>query len=160
MDGDLPGEGTRPVPERLRAYARWMDAAFRIPGTRIRVGVDSLVGLIPGVGDLAGGALSLYPLLAAARLGAPPSLLLRMGLNIGVDALVGSVPVLGDLFDVAWKANRRNVRLLEEHLESPGESRRASRAVAAGVVTAAFLALVGAVALGIVAARALVALLG
>ena len=148
------------VPERLRTFARWMDTALRIPGTRIRVGLDSLVGLVPGVGDLAGGALALYPIVAAARLGAPPSLLLRMGLNVGLDALVGSVPLLGDVFDVAFKANRRNVRLLERHLEGPVVSRRASRGVVAAVVALAVLALVGAVALGVAAARALAALLG
>ncbi|MBW3534172.1 MAG: DUF4112 domain-containing protein [Gemmatimonadetes bacterium] len=150
----------RRVPEGLRAYARWMDSAVRIPGTSIRVGFDSLIGLVPGVGDLAGGALSLYPLLAAARLGAPPSLLVRMAINVGVDALVGSVPVLGDLFDVAWKANRRNVGLIERHMEDAPATRRASRGVVVAVVGIAVLALLGAVALGVAVASILVSLLG
>lgn len=93
-----------------------MDSALPVPGTRWRVGLDSLVGLIPGIGDAAGFAVSGYALLEARRLGAPTSLLLRMALNIAVDALVGAVPLLGDVFDAGFKANRRNLRLLERHL--------------------------------------------
>ena len=149
----------RRVPERLRRFSRWMDAAVRIPGTPIRFGLDSLLGLIPGVGDLTGGALSLYTLVSAWRLGAPSSLLARMAVNVGVDALVGAIPVLGDVFDVAFKANQRNVRLLERHLDAPESTRRSSRLVVAAVVGGVLLALVGAVALGIAVARAVGGLL-
>src|SRR5687768_16003747 len=84
----------------LRALARLMDSAVAIPGTGIRVGLDSLIGLVPGIGDLAGAAMSGYIVLAAARLGAPAPVLIRMVANIAVDGVVGSVPLLGDLFDV------------------------------------------------------------
>lgn len=158
--GRTTAAGEREVPASLRAFARWMDSAVRIPGTSIRIGLDSLIGLVPGVGDLAGGALSLYPLLAAGRLGAPASLLMRMALNVGVDAIVGAVPILGDVFDVAWKANRKNLRLLERHLEDAPGTRRASRGVMAAVVGTAVLVLLGAVALGVAVARVLASLLG
>lgn len=81
------------------------------------MGADSLVGLIPGLGDVMGGALSAYIIVEAARLGVPRHVLVRMVANLGVDMAVGSVPVLGDLFDVAFKANRRNMNLVERHLE-------------------------------------------
>ena len=124
---------------------RLMDEAVAVPGTRLRVGLDSLLGLLPGVGDLAGAAVSGYALLVAARLGAPPAVLLRMLLNIGVDTLVGAVPLLGDLFDLGWKANRRNLRLLEQYLERPRETKRASVAVVGAVMALFALLLSGAV---------------
>jgi hypothetical protein len=117
----------------LRALTRLMDEAVAVPGTRFRVGLDSLLGFIPGVGDLAGAAVSGYALLVAVRLRAPVAVLLRMLVNIGVDALTGVVPFVGDLFDLAWKANRRNLRLLEEYLEQPAATTRTSRSVVAGV---------------------------
>lgn len=150
--------------ESLRALTRWMDEALRVPGTRFRVGLDGLLGLIPGVGDVAGGLLSTWFLVAAARVGAPPSVLVRMGLNIGVDAITGAVPLLGDLFDFGWKANRRNLALLERHLADPASARRSSRAVIAtalGTVLAlVILVLAGAIALGAALVQWLAALLG
>jgi hypothetical protein len=77
-----------------------------------------LLGLIPGIGDTLGLLLSAYILFEARNLGAPPSLLLRMATNIGLDALVGTIPLLGDLFDLAWKANRKNMTLLHAYLAS------------------------------------------
>jgi hypothetical protein len=77
-----------------------------------------LLGLIPGVGDTLGLLLSAYILFEARNLGAPPALLLRMATNIGIDALVGTIPLLGDIFDLAWKANRKNMHLLQTHLAS------------------------------------------
>src|SRR5215212_3013184 len=87
----------------VRALARVLDSAVRIPGTNIRFGADSLIGLVPGLGDMAGAVLSGYIVLVATRLGAPTPVVARMLLNIGLDTLAGSIPVLGDLFDVAWK---------------------------------------------------------
>lgn len=101
---------------RLERFARLMDAALRIPGTNRRIGLDGLFGFIPGLGDGFTAILALYPILEAARLGAPTSLLLRMVGNVGVDALVGAVPLAGDVFDVLFKANLRNVELLRQHL--------------------------------------------
>jgi NAD/NADP transhydrogenase beta subunit len=114
---------------RVRAVAVLLDEAIRIPGTRIRFGIDPIVGLIPGLGDVLGGLASAYIILEAARAGAPASVLLRMTMNVGVDTIVGSLPLAGDLFDFAWKSNSRNVRLLTRHIESPVETRRASIAL-------------------------------
>jgi hypothetical protein len=99
------------------ALAKRMDAAFRIPGTGIRVGLDSVLGLVPGIGDTLALAPSVYILKLARDTGAPHSLLLRMAANLGVDWLIGLVPLIGDLFDVGWKANLRNVALMREHIE-------------------------------------------
>jgi hypothetical protein len=134
---------------RVRALARLLDAAVRIPGTNVRVGLDALVGLIPGFGDVAGAAASGYIILSAARMGAPTSVLLRMLLNVATETVVGTVPVIGDLFDVGWRANLRNTALLERHLAAPVATRAASRWVTAGVLIGvaalAVAAVVGAV---------------
>ena len=135
---------------RVRALARLLDSAVQIPGTNIRLGADSLVGLIPGVGDMAGAALSGYIVLVATRLGAPASVVTRMLMNVGVDTLVGSVPLLGDLFDVGWKANQRNVELLERHLGNTTGTRRSSTWLLTVVVVAA-IALLALVGVGIIA---------
>ncbi len=92
-----------------------MDAQFRIPGTSIRFGVDGVIGLIPGVGDFISFLISGYIVSVAVNKGASGFVLARMLLNIVVDALVGAVPILGDIFDVVYKANQRNMQLLQEH---------------------------------------------
>lgn len=145
---------------RARRLATLLDAAVRVPGTRIRVGLDALLGLVPGGGDVAGALLAGGVVLAAARLGAPVSVMARMLGNLAVDALLGTIPLAGDLFDVAWKANLRNVRLLEEHLADPAGARRGSRKVV--VVAAAGVLLVVALVVAAVvgAARLLAGLLG
>lgn len=97
---------------RLDRMANLLDARFRIPGTRWRIGLDGLLGLIPGVGDIATTALSLGIVGAAARYDLPRSRLLRMGWNVAVDLVIGTIPVIGDLFDIGWKANRKNIDLL------------------------------------------------
>lgn len=130
--------------ERVRSLARVLDSAIRIPGTNIRFGLDSVVGLIPGVGDLTGAALSGYIVLTAARMGVPSAVLGRMLLNLGLDTLVGTVPLLGDLFDVGFRANTRNAALLDRYLERPLEARRSSKlAIWAALAGVALLALVG-----------------
>ena len=118
----------------LKLLARTFDDLIRVPGTNIRFGLDSLIGLLPGGGDLVGGAVSAYAIVVAARLGAPASVIARMGLNILIDTIVGAIPVLGDMFDVAWKANRKNVALLERYLQTPLKAKRASIAVVAAVL--------------------------
>jgi hypothetical protein len=126
---------------RIRALARVLDSAVRIPGTQITFGLDSIIGLVPGVGDLAGAAMSGYIVYSAAQMGVPPAVVTRMILNLGVDTLVGSVPLLGDLFDVGFRANIRNAALLDQHLAEPVAVRRASRlavlAAIAGIVVLA-----------------------
>lgn len=126
-----------------------LDDVIRIPGTNLRFGIDPLLGLLPGGGDLAGGVLSGYIVLTAARAGAPPSVLVRMGVNIVIDAVVGTVPLLGDLFDATFKANRRNAALLREYTSAPLPVKRSSRAVLVLVLVVVALVLVGAVALSI-----------
>lgn len=101
---------------RLEALQRWatvLDAAFGIPGTRIRFGLDALIGLIPGAGDAVAALFSAAIILQAARMGIPRVVLIRMVFNALLDTFVGVIPFLGDLFDIGWKANLRNVRLLD-----------------------------------------------
>lgn len=119
---------------RLDRLARILDSAVRIPGTELRVGLDPLIGLIPGLGDAVGALLSSYIVTEAARLGAPRVLLYRMAGNVALEALVGAVPVLGDAFDVVWKANERNVRLLQRWRAHPRQAQRTSRAGVVAVV--------------------------
>ncbi|MBN7803819.1 DUF4112 domain-containing protein [Agrobacterium rosae] len=100
---------------RLSGIARLMDTAIGIPGTRIRFGADSIMGLVPLVGDGAGALVGLYIVNEARRLGVPHDKLARMVGNIGMDAVVGSVPLVGDLFDVYFKSHRRNVNMIIDH---------------------------------------------
>jgi hypothetical protein len=102
---------------RLDALATLLDTALVIPGINVRFGADALIGLIPGIGDLITAALSLFIVREAHQLGAPLHVLVRMLANIAIDAGIGAVPLVGDAFDVLWRANRRNVRLLREWLE-------------------------------------------
>jgi hypothetical protein len=107
---------TKPgVVKKLGALARLMDAQFKIPGTEIRFGLDGIIGLIPGVGDLSTFAVSGYMVMIMARNGASGYVLARMVFNILIDAIFGAIPLLGDIFDIYFKANQRNVRLMEEH---------------------------------------------
>ena len=128
----------------LNRVAHILDDVFRIPGTNFRFGVDALLGLLPGGGDVAGGVMSAYTLLVALRVGAPVSVMLRMGANIAIDAIVGAVPLLGDLFDAGFKANRRNVDLLQRYVDLPVPVRSGSRAVVAGILIVLLLILIGA----------------
>ena len=107
--------------ERLDRLSRLLDIAFVVPGTNIRFGVDAILGLIPVVGDWAGVALSSLVILEAARIGAPSGLLARMVGNVVIEGVVGSVPIAGDVFDVFWRANRRNLALLRRHLSREGQ---------------------------------------
>jgi hypothetical protein len=118
---------------RFRMLAQTLDAATRIPGTKVPVGLDFVLGLVPGAGDLVAGALGSYGLWVAQRLGAPRSLLVRMAGNIAIDTIVGSVPVLGNLFDLGFKSNLRNLALLDRWLDDPKRVRRSSRGLVAGL---------------------------
>jgi hypothetical protein len=117
----------------LQRLAHILDSAIPLPGG-YRIGLDGLVGLIPGIGDLVGSVLSSYIIGQAYRLGASPMVLLRMGGNILVDTILGLIPVLGDLFDFVWKANRRNVALLEQHLANPQQTKRRSTLLMIGLM--------------------------
>lgn len=114
---DLTPGGTL---QRLEWLAWFSDSALRIPGTSRTVGADGLLSIIPGVGSLMGTGLSLYVVGEALRHGVPPRVLTRMGLNIAADTVLGAIPVIGILFDMAFKANRRNLELLRTHLKEAG----------------------------------------
>ncbi|MFN0177847.1 MAG: DUF4112 domain-containing protein [Gemmatimonadales bacterium] len=118
---------------RLRRLSHWLDDGIRIPGTRLRVGLDPILGLVPGIGDAAGAILSAAIVVEAARQGVSRYTLVRMGGNIAVDAGLGAVPFIGDLFDAGWKANTRNLALLERHVEVPSTARRGDRLLVLGL---------------------------
>jgi hypothetical protein len=143
----------------MRRVGWLLDNSIPVPGTRIRLGIDQLIGLVPGIGDLIGGALSLYIIVEAYRMGIPRTLLARMGWNVAVDTLVGEVPVLGDLFDIGFKANVRNLALLDGYFQRPAEAQRASRWVIALLVVGLVLLTAGAIALAAVLVHALAGLL-
>ena len=138
-DGDHTGTGL----QRIRGLAWLLDNSIPIPGTRIRIGLDALIGLIPGMGDATGAVLSTYILLEAGRLGVSRTTLIRMGANVLIESVVGIIPLLGDLFDAGWKANQRNVQLLERALEAPAQAHRRDRGFIAALVVGIGLAAVG-----------------
>ena len=102
---------------RIDALATLLDTAFVIPGTQVRFGLDALIGLIPGIGDAITTVMALFIVSEARALGAPPWLIARMVANVAFDGLVGAVPLVGDAFDVAFRANRRNMKLLRDYLD-------------------------------------------
>jgi len=106
--------------QRIRFLARMMDDSFVIPGTTQRFGIDGFLGLVPVVGDIATGLVAAYIVREAAQMGVPRRVLLRMIWNVSVDVVAGAVPLAGDIFDVLWKANRKNVALLEKYLQDHG----------------------------------------
>jgi hypothetical protein len=128
---------------RARALARILDSAVGVPGTPLRIGLDAVLGLIPGAGDIVGAALSGYIVLTAARNGAPGSVLGRMLLNVVLDTVIGAVPVLGDLFDIGYKSNMKNVELLERFTARPAEVTKGSRRAGVAIVILVLLALAG-----------------
>ncbi|MFC1661264.1 DUF4112 domain-containing protein [Gemmatimonadota bacterium] len=118
--------------KRLQAVARVLDDAVEVPLLGFRVGLDPLLGLLPGAGDVVGATFSGWMVVVAARMGATPATLARMLVNLGLDLLSGAVPLLGDIFDIAFKANRRNLRIVEEQVLDPEGARRRSRALVVG----------------------------
>jgi hypothetical protein len=137
-----------------------MDTAFRVPGTQFRFGVDPLLGILPGVGDVLGGFFSGYILYVGIRAGAPRSVLLRMFFNVTTDTLFGAIPLVGDLLDAGWKANTRNVHLLERYLENPGQTAAASRTFIFLLVVALVLLIVGTILIAALVVRWALGLLG
>ena len=104
---------------RLRRISHLLDNAIPIPGTKHRIGLDPILGLIPGGGDLVGSIFAGYVVFKSAQMGVPQETLIKMATNIVFDTVAGTVPVAGDLLDVAWKANVKNIELLDAHLGSP-----------------------------------------
>lgn len=149
----------RPIPiqyeesprlRRIRVASRLLDESIVLPGG-YRIGLDPLIGLIPGIGDLVAATFSFYVIYQAARLGLPKLVLLRMCGNVLIEALVGEIPILGDIFDAVWKANIRNTRLAELH-HRPTQPERPLRNIMLGIVFAFFvvIALIAAAAAGLV----------
>ena len=124
---------------RLRRYAYWLDSGVRIPGLGWRIGLDSILGLVPGVGDTAGAVLGGWVFVEAFRMGVRAPTLLRMLLNLAIDSTIGAIPLLGDLFDFVWKANIKNIELLERHQHDPVRARRSDRRLVAVVAGTAAL---------------------
>jgi hypothetical protein len=143
---------------RIRSLANALDSAIAVPGTRFRFGRDPLLGLVPGLGDLVGAALSGYIVLTGIQLGAPPALVARMIANVAFDTVGGSVPVVGDLFDAAWKSNRRNLTLIEKHVGTEAAPYKVSRAhIVVGILLLILVAAAG-IALTIAVVRLLLSL--
>ena len=117
-----------------------LDEAFRVPGTRFRFGIDGIIGLVPGFGDVLAGIFSLVIPLAAWIRGVPYVTLVRMAANLAIGVLVGAIPLFGDIFDIVWKTNRRNYRLLRRHLAEP--RRHTGKDWAFLLLLAAFLAVI------------------
>jgi hypothetical protein len=115
--------------DRLGKLSFLLDRAFRIPGTSWRFGLEPVIGLVPGLGDVIGALAGMYALWTARQLGAPASVQARMVMNLAIDGVVGLVPLAGDVFDFAFKAHTRNQALLERWLQSPHQTRRSSWAV-------------------------------
>ena len=126
QDDGRAARGTREL-ERLRAIARLFDQAFGIPGTHWRFGIDALFGLVPGLGDVIGALVAVYALHVARTLRAPGTIQLHMLGNIALDALVGTVPLVGDVFDFVFKAQTRNLALLDDWMAKPEPTARRSR---------------------------------
>ncbi|HVF82458.1 MAG TPA: DUF4112 domain-containing protein [Flavisolibacter sp.] len=134
-----------PMPKGLKgmdAIARWMDTKFVIPGTDFRFGLDGLLGLVPGVGDLSTFAVSGYLVLLMARNGASGFVLARMIFNIVIDVVLGAIPVVGDLFDFVHKANTKNMRLMQQYY-TEGRYRGGAWKVVVPVLLALLLVLAG-----------------
>lgn len=125
LEGEIIPPGSQSIRRDtadIEKLAEWLDTKFAIPGLGWRFGLDSIIGLVPGVGDVITGGLSVYIMTRAHQLGASRLVLTRMGWNVLVDTVLGAIPLVGDLFDLANKSNARNVRILLRHLE---EKRRA-----------------------------------
>lgn len=101
---------------RIRRLSRLMDTSLRIPGTGFRIGLDPIIGLIPGAGDLISTGFSAYIIFLATRFGLPPKAISQMIFNIALEGVVGTIPLVGDLFDAYYKSNIRNLAILETHL--------------------------------------------
>jgi len=124
--------------KKLDKLAWLLDNSIKIPGTSWKIGLDGIIGLIPGIGDLAAGGLSTYILYQAVKLKVPKAILARMTLNILLESVIGVIPVFGDLFDFAFKANQRNVDLMRKYVLNPKSTTQASTATILGIIIGLF----------------------
>lgn len=146
--------------KRVRTLSHLLDNAIPIPGTTYRIGIDPLLGLLPGAGDVVGAILSAYIVFESARFGLPRAALARMALNIISETALGSLPVLGDFFDATWKANSRNIALLESHLSQPRRSQKTQWWFLILLLTGLMAVVVGLIAFGVFLVRLLIETVG
>ena len=142
--------------DALAGLARLMDDAFVIPGTNIRFGLDPLIGLIPGFGDMIGALISSALLLHGARIGVPKIVLMRMAVNVFINAAIGAIPVAGDVFSVAFKSNVRNLALLQRHRGLGRKSNATDWLIVVGLIAGLLLTVVGSVVVGVLIAETIV----
>lgn len=128
--------------ERLKDLSKTLDSKFEGP-MGIRFGLDALLGLIPGVGDFITSAISVYIIAQAAAMGVGPATLIRMAINVGIENLMDMIPLFGNLFDFYWKANNKNMALLENHLQNPSRETIKSRMIVALICVILLLVLLG-----------------
>jgi hypothetical protein len=138
---------------RLDWLSQVLDSAWSVPGTSYRIGLDGIIGLIPGIGDPLGAMLSSYLIFEAARMGAPTHILLRMVGNVAVESVVGVIPILGDIFDLAWKANVRNLALLRAHKDKLLGHERSSRKIIMLILGALLFVFLGVIAISVFVLR-------
>jgi hypothetical protein len=148
--GDVTG-----ISRRVGWLARLLDSSIPLPGTRFRIGIDPILGLVPGAGDAIGALFAMYLIREAGRLGAPASVMLRMALNVAIDAAVGVIPIAGNVFDAVWKANMRNLALLEAHAADPRRTAASSLAYVLLISFVLLLFVVAVAVVGFLIARAL-----
>lgn len=116
---DLPGMGRDPVSvrQRVEALELLLERSFHIPGTKIPFGLDSIIGLVPVLGDLVTAAMGAYMVWEARNLGMSKWQLVRMATNVGIDTILGAIPLVGDAFDLVWRSNSKNLRMIKKHLD-------------------------------------------
>ena len=116
---DIPGMGNDPQAVRMRVEAleKLLERAFHIPGTKIPFGLDSIIGLVPVLGDIITAAMGAYIVWEARNLGMSKWQLIRMTANVGIDTAIGAIPIVGDAFDLVWRSNTKNLRIIKKHLD-------------------------------------------
>ena len=124
---------------RLKRLSERLDDTFTIPGTKYKIGIEALIGAVPIIGDLIGGILASYIMYSGMKMGAPPRIITRMAVNIAIDFAIGSIPIIGDLFDLVWKANKKNVELIEDATLDDKEEQKLNYLI----ITALILVLLG-----------------
>ena len=124
---------------RLKRLSERLDNTFTIPGTKYKIGIEALIGAVPIIGDLIGGILASYIMYSGMKMGAPPQIIARMAVNIAIDFAIGSMPIIGDLFDLVWKANKKNVELIEDATLDDKEEQKLNYLI----ITALILVLLG-----------------
>jgi hypothetical protein len=151
----VPTSGNAAAPDWAERMVRFLDDGFTVPGTKFRVGFDAILGLVPGVGDVVTTASSVALLWVAWKRELPYPVMARMVGNLAVDAIVGAVPILGDLFDLVFKANRRNLDLIEQHSGGKRNVTRSARVFLVLLAVGVIAILVTSIVLSVLLLRAL-----